>query len=43
MLVEYFVQRYARRAGKNFRSIEKKTLGLFQTTIGQAISVSCRT
>ena len=28
MLVEYFVQRYARRAGKNFRSIDKKTLGL---------------
>ena len=30
MLVEYFVQRYATRAGKNFRSIEKKTLDLFQ-------------
>ena len=30
MLVEYFVQRYARRAGKNFRSIDKKTLGLLQ-------------
>jgi transcriptional regulator with GAF, ATPase, and Fis domain len=28
MLVEYFVQRYARRAGKNFRSIDKRTLGL---------------
>jgi PAS domain S-box-containing protein len=30
MLVEYFVQRYARRVGKNFRSIDKKTLGLLQ-------------
>jgi len=30
MLVEYFVQRYARHAGKNFRSIDKKTLNLLQ-------------
>jgi len=30
MLVEYFVQRYAMRAGKNFRSIDKKTLDLLQ-------------
>jgi PAS domain S-box-containing protein len=30
MLVEYFVRRYARRAGKNFRSIDKKTLNLLQ-------------
>ena len=30
MLVEYFVRRYAKRAGKNFRSIDKKTLGLLQ-------------
>jgi DNA-binding NtrC family response regulator len=28
MLVEYFVQRYATRAGKNIRSIDKKTLML---------------
>jgi PAS domain S-box-containing protein len=28
MLVEYFVQRYASRAGKNFRSIDQKTLEL---------------
>ena len=28
MLVEYFVQRYASRAGKNIRSIDKKTLDL---------------
>jgi PAS domain S-box-containing protein len=28
MLVEYFVQRYAGRAGKNIRSINKKTLDL---------------
>jgi formate hydrogenlyase transcriptional activator len=31
MLVEYFVRRYAKRAGKNFRSIDKKTLGLLQS------------
>jgi DNA-binding NtrC family response regulator len=30
MLVEYFVQRYATRAGKSFRLIEKKTLDLFR-------------
>jgi len=30
MLVEYFVRRYGRRAGKNFTSIEKKTLDLLQ-------------
>ncbi|MFZ3189565.1 MAG: sigma 54-interacting transcriptional regulator, partial [Candidatus Sulfotelmatobacter sp.] len=30
MLVEYFVRRYARRAGKNFHSIDKKTLNLLQ-------------
>src|SRR2546428_2911654 len=30
MLIEYFVQRYAKRAGKNIRSIDKKTLGLLQ-------------
>jgi transcriptional regulator with GAF, ATPase, and Fis domain len=29
-LVEYFVRRYARRAGKNFRSIDRKTLDLLQ-------------
>jgi PAS domain S-box-containing protein len=31
MLVEYFVQRYAKRAGKSIRSIEKKTLDLMQS------------
>ncbi len=31
MLVEYFAQRYAARAGKNIRSIEKKTLDLLQS------------
>jgi DNA-binding NtrC family response regulator len=30
MLVEYFVQRYATRAGKTIRSIDKKTLELLQ-------------
>jgi formate hydrogenlyase transcriptional activator len=30
MLVEYFVQRYAKRAGKNIRSIDKKVLDLLR-------------
>src|SRR6267378_668316 len=30
MLIEYFVQRYANRAGKNIPSIDKKTLDLLQ-------------
>ena len=30
MLVKYFVQRYANRAGKNIQSIDKKTLDLLQ-------------
>ena len=31
MLVEYFVQRYAKRAGKKMRSIDKKTLDVLQS------------
>src|SRR5262249_7353912 len=31
LLLEYFVKRYASRAGKNIRSIDKKTLELFQS------------
>jgi formate hydrogenlyase transcriptional activator len=31
MLIEYFVQHYANRAGKNIRSIDKKTLDLLQS------------
>jgi PAS domain S-box-containing protein len=31
MLVEYFVRRYASRTGKNIRSIDKRTLDLFQS------------
>jgi len=31
ILVEYFVKRYANRAGKNIRSIDKKTLDLLQS------------
>jgi len=31
LLVEYFVQRYATKAGKDIRSIEKKTLDLLQS------------
>jgi len=30
MLLEYFVKRYASRMGKNIRSIDKKTVELFQ-------------
>lgn len=31
MLVQYFVQRYAKRAGKNIRSIDRKALTLLQS------------
>jgi DNA-binding NtrC family response regulator len=31
ILVEYFVQRYARRTGRNIRSIDQKTLDLLQS------------
>ena len=31
LLVEYFVDRYARNAGKHFRSVEKKTLQVLQS------------
>jgi len=31
LLVEYFIDRYARKAGKNIRSVDKKTLQLLQT------------
>jgi transcriptional regulator with GAF, ATPase, and Fis domain len=31
MLVEYFIDRYARKAGKKIRTIEKRTLELLQT------------
>src|ERR1700683_4916190 len=31
MLVEYFIQRYAAKAGKTIRSIDKKTLDVLQT------------
>jgi formate hydrogenlyase transcriptional activator len=30
LLVEYFIDRYARKAGKNIRSVDKKTLQLLQ-------------
>jgi PAS domain S-box-containing protein len=30
LLVEYFIDRYARKAGKNITSIDKKTLGLLE-------------
>jgi PAS domain S-box-containing protein len=31
LLVEYFIDRYARKAGKHFRSVEKKTLQVLQS------------
>jgi PAS domain S-box-containing protein len=31
LLVEYFIDRYARKTGKNFTTVEKKTLRLFET------------
>jgi len=31
LLVEYFIDRYARKAGKNIRSISRETLDLFQS------------
>jgi formate hydrogenlyase transcriptional activator len=31
MLVKYFIDRYARKEGKNIRSVSKETLDLFQT------------
>jgi formate hydrogenlyase transcriptional activator len=31
LLVEYFIDRYARKAGKNTRSVNKKTLQLLQS------------
>jgi formate hydrogenlyase transcriptional activator len=30
LLVEYFIDRFGKKAGKKFRTIDKKTLGLFQ-------------
>ena len=31
LLVEYFIDRYARKAGKHFRSVEKRTLQILQS------------
>ncbi len=31
LLVEYFIDRFARKAGKNITSVNKKTLGLFES------------
>src|SRR6202035_1274236 len=31
LLVEYFIDRYARKAGRNIRSVDKKTLQLLQS------------
>ena len=33
LLVEYFIDRYGKRAGKKFKAVDKKSLGLFETYI----------
>jgi PAS domain S-box-containing protein len=43
MLVEYFIDRYARKAGKKIKGINKKTLALLQSYPWPATSAGCRT
>jgi PAS domain S-box-containing protein len=43
LLVEYFVDRFRRKAGKSFQSVNKKTIELFRSYAGRAIFASCRT
>ena len=43
MLLEYFVKRYANKAGKNVLKIDKRTLDYFSPMIGPVTSGSCRT
>jgi len=42
VLVEYLVERYAKKAGKRITKITKKTLELFQAYACRGIFVSCR-
>jgi transcriptional regulator with GAF, ATPase, and Fis domain len=41
-LVEYFIQRYARKAGKRITKVDKATLELLVPTPGRETFVSCR-
>ena len=43
VLTEYFVHRFARQAGKSFRTIDPRTWSCFNPMIGRATSASCRT
>jgi formate hydrogenlyase transcriptional activator len=42
LLVEYFIDRFGKRAGKKFKTIDKKSLKRFSYTHGPAMSGSCR-
>ena len=43
LLVAYLIERYAKKAGKKIRTINKQTLALFQAYDGPGTSVNCRT
>jgi len=43
LLVEYFIDRYARKAGKKIRSVDRKALQLLQSYPWPEIFVNCRT
>ena len=42
LLVTYMVERYAKKAGKKIRNIQKETLSCFRPTTGPATFASCR-
>jgi formate hydrogenlyase transcriptional activator len=43
LLVEYFIGRFGKKAGKKFRTIDKKSSSYSKPTNGQATFVSCKT
>jgi transcriptional regulator with GAF, ATPase, and Fis domain len=43
LLVEYFIDRYARKAGKNITTVDKKTLRLLESYPGLETYANCRT
>ena len=43
LLVEYFIGRFGKKAGKKFRTIDKKSSNYSKPTNGQATFVSCKT
>jgi transcriptional regulator with GAF, ATPase, and Fis domain len=43
LLVEYFIDRFARQAGKSFQAVNKKSLDCFSRTPGRGIFANCRT